>query len=216
LLLDGERVDADLTIISGIEALDVADDLFASLCGELLKRRVFREREVGAFPFFKAIEELEDVALPIAFLELAVFVAALNAIQAVGVEACFVDEVPEFLRVTMDKFGTQFEDLILLAHCEDASAEAVASFEYEYLAASLRETTRGGEAGHTGTDDQNALLPRIHHNHWMRPQFGNVRNRRPPSARRAHLNPDIGPCPNCLACPASSTLTELVKPSKEQ
>jgi hypothetical protein len=93
-LLDGKGVDADLTVVGGVEALNVGDDLFAFFTRELLERRVVSEREVGAFPFLELVEEFEDFALLVAFLQFVVFMAIVDAVERVSFEAGFVDEVP--------------------------------------------------------------------------------------------------------------------------
>jgi hypothetical protein len=162
LLLDGERVYADLAVVGGIETLDVADDLLAFFRRELLKGRVVGEGEVGAFPLFELVQKFEYVALFVAFAKFSVFVAAVIAIQRVGFEAGFPDKVPEFGRAAVDEFSAEFEDLALFTKGADAATDTISSFKDEHTSACLSEKPGGGESGHAGANDQYALTCRVH------------------------------------------------------
>jgi len=155
-------VNPNLAVVCRVEALDVADNLFAFLGRELLARRVVREGEVWTFPILQASEELKDFTLLIAFFELAIFVADVRAIKFAGIEAGFANQVPEFRRAAVNELGSEFEDFALFAEGSDATADAIAGFENENLAASLGEATGSGQASHAGTNDQNALLLGFH------------------------------------------------------
>ena len=161
-LLDGKGVNADLAVVRGVEALDVADDLFALFRFQLLQGRVVCEGEVGALPLFELVEEFEDVALFITLFELAVFVAEVRAVEAIGFKTRFVDEIPEFGRVAVDEFGSEFEDVATFTESADPSADTVAGFKNKDLAAGRSQSPGSGEAGHSGADDQYALSDGFH------------------------------------------------------
>jgi hypothetical protein len=161
-LLDGEGVDAYLAVVGGVEALDIADDLVALFRRKLVERRVVGKSKVRAFPVFEATEELEDFILLVAFPELAIFVTNVQAIEFACVEAGFTYEFPKFGRAAVDELGPEFKNFALLAESADAAAYAVAGFKDEDLTACFGEPTGSGQAGHTGTDDQNALLFELH------------------------------------------------------
>jgi len=162
LLLDGERVYADLAVVGGVESLDVADDLLVFFRRQPLKRRVVGEGEVGAFPFFELAEEFEYLALLVALPEFAVFVAAVLAVKGIGFQASLADEVPEFGRSAVDEFSTELEDFALFTKGTDAATHTISSFKDEDPPACLGEKPGGGEPGHAGADNQNALTCRVH------------------------------------------------------
>jgi hypothetical protein len=155
-------MNAYLAVVCRVEALDVADDVFAFLRRELLERRVVGEGEVWTFPIFQASEKFEDFTLLVAFFELAVFVADVGAVEFAGIETGLANQVPEFRRAAVNELGSEFKDFALFAERPDATADAVAGFQNENLAASLGEATGSGQASHAGTNDQNALLFGFH------------------------------------------------------
>lgn len=163
VLLNGEGVDPDLAMVSGIEAFYITDDLFAFLRRELLEGRIVCESQVRPFPLFQAAEEFEDLTLLVALLEPCIFVAVADALDFVGLETGFVDQVPKLRGVAVDELGAEFEDLAVCPISTDATAHAAASFENKYLAARLCKEASGGEPGHAGTDHQNSLLRGFHY-----------------------------------------------------
>lgn len=158
MLLDSEGMNADLTIVGGIEALNVAYNLFSLLGREILECGVIGEGEIGTFPSFELAEELEDLALLIAFLQFAAFGAVVGAVEGVGFEAGLVNELPELGRAAMDEFGSKLQDLIAFAEGANAAADAISCLEHQDLPTGFGQTPGSSEAGHAGTDDQNTLL----------------------------------------------------------
>jgi len=163
MLLNCERVDADLAVVSRIKALDVADDLFPLLWRQTLEGRVIGESEVGAFPILNLMEKFEGLRLLVTLSELPISVAAVVTFEGVGVKAGFADEVPQFRRSAMDELGSQLDDLIRLAHRENAASNTIASLQDKYLSTGFGENAGGRESGHTGAHHQNALICGTHH-----------------------------------------------------
>lgn len=162
MLLNCERVDADLAIIGGVEALNVADDLLALLWRQILEGRVIGESEVGSLPILNLMQKSEGLRLLITLSEFPLSVAAVVTFERVGVKVGLADEVPEFRWSAMDELGTQLDDLIPLAHCENAATNTIASLEDKYPSTGLGENAGGRETRHSGAHDQNALIYRIH------------------------------------------------------
>ena len=98
----------------------------------------------------------------IALFEFAVFETVVEAVEGVGTKAGFVDEVPKLGRMAVDEFGAELEDLVAFADGADAATDAVAGFEDQHLATGLGEAAGSGEAGHSGTDDQDPLTDGFH------------------------------------------------------
>ena len=98
----------------------------------------------------------------VALFEPVVFVTAVEAIEGVGTEAGFVDEIPELRRVAVDEFGSELEDLVAFADGADAAPDAVAGFEDQHPATGLGEAAGSGKAGHTGPDNQDPLTGGFH------------------------------------------------------
>jgi hypothetical protein len=71
-------------------------------------------------------------------------------------DVVLVKEIEDFGRASVNEFGAEFDGIVIgIVAGEDASANTVAGFEDSYGEAGAGEFNGGGEAGGTGSEDEN-------------------------------------------------------------